>query len=186
MSAPLLQALHAPQPGRTTQQPSARPVRAAPRTAPSRGPRPMTGVLVTVAVILAVLGIQLALSIQISSGAYEARSLQTEERDLKRVERVLTQHMDKLSSPQHLAEQAAQLGMVENLHPASLRLSDAAVLGSLELSTSAVRENNVPNAALSTIAPIDAAGLQPAEETPAAEALKPVRWKGKLPAPVTH
>lgn len=144
---------------------------------------------VLVGVFLGLLGIQLALSIIISSGAYEARALKVEERDLMRVERVLSQNMDKLSSPQNLAANAAQLGMVENLHPATLRLSDGAILGTLETATSEVRENRVPNATLATLAPVDAAGLtadQSAAKSQTPTTSAPVRWKGKLPAPATH
>ncbi|MBC9955352.1 hypothetical protein ICM05_12035 [Leucobacter sp. cx-42] len=161
-------------------------VSATPRKKPSRV---VLVSAVLVGVFLGLLGIQLALSIVISSGAYEARALKTEERDLLRVERVLSQNMDKLSSPQNLAANAAQLGMVENLHPATLRLSDGAILGSLETATSEVRANNVPNATLSALTPVDAAGLsadQKPAKSQAAATSAPVRWKGKLPAPATH
>ncbi|WP_025133676.1 hypothetical protein [Leucobacter sp. PH1c] len=162
----------------------------APRQAKRAGLSPLVGSLVAVGVILVILATQLGLSIAISQGAYETRALEVEKRDLARVERVLTQNVDKLSSPQNLAENAAALGMVQNSRPATLRMSDGAVLGALESETSEARGNLIPNATLETMPVVDAAGLlvprdattgaQPDPSTPA------VRWQGKLPAPETH
>lgn len=162
----------------------------APRRAARAGRSPLLGALVAVGVVLAILATQLGLSIAVSQGAYETRALEIEQRDLARVERVLAQNVDRLASPQNLAENAATLGMVQNARPAALRLSDGAILGSLESPTSEVRGNMIPNSTLESMPVVDAEGLlvsrnQPsgASETPA-EA--PVRWKGKLPAPDTH
>ncbi|UOQ58347.1 hypothetical protein MUN78_05785 [Leucobacter allii] len=163
----------------------------APAAAKRAGRSPLVGALLAVGVILAILATQLGLSIAISQGAYEARALEVEQRDLSRVERVLSQNVDKLSSPQNLAENAAQLGMVQNVRPAALRLSDGAVLGSLETETTAAQGNLVPNATLETMPVVDAAGLLVSRDAPAAGSQDasteaPVRWKGKLPAPATH
>lgn len=176
-------------PDRAPERERTRHLSPAPRPAPRRGLSPLLGGLVAVGVVLAILATQLGLSIAVSKGAYEARALEIEERDLGRVERVLSQNVDKLASPQNLAENAAALGMVQNAQPATLRLSDGAILGSLESTTSEARANLIPNATLDHMPVIDAEGLLVSRDTvkgapQAAQA--PVRWKGKLPAPETR
>lgn len=176
---------HAPQaPGR----PNLRPV---PAPAPERKVKrsPVLGAIIAVGVILGIFAMQLALSIFVSEGAYETRALEIEKRDLARVERVLSQHLDKLSSPQNLADNAVGLGMVQNVHPATLRLSDGQIQGTLETSTRAASDNLVPNSMLATLPVLDAEGLTTTRgqgEAPAVELSAAVRWKGKLPAPETH
>lgn len=167
-----------------------RPVRQA--AGKKRGLSPLLAALTCVGIILAILAAQLGLSIAVSQGAYEARALELEQRDLLRVERVLSQNVDKLSSPQNLAVNAAELGMVQNATPATLRLSDSKVLGSLDTRTSAVQDNLVPNATLENLPVVDADGLLvsrndgQAEKDAALAATAPVPWQGKLPAPDTH
>lgn len=181
-------------PQRTPAAPSERHLRLAPAAPQQRtraGLSPLVGSLVAVGVILVILATQLGLSIAISQGAYETRALELEQRDLARVERVLSQNVDKLSSPQNLAENAAALGMVQNSRPATLRMSDGAVLGALESETSEARGNLVPNATLETMPVVDAAGLLVSRDGAGASAQAgpsepAVRWQGKLPAPETH
>lgn len=152
----------------------------------------LAGSLTAVAVILVTLFAQLGLSIAVSEGAYEARALQLELRDLTRVERVLSQNAAKLASPQNLAVNAAQLGMVQNTTPATLRLSDGAVLGTLEGPTAAVATNTVSNVSLEGLPIVDADGLlvdrdpEQAVAAAATQANTPVPWEGALPAPQTH
>lgn len=171
--------------------PAERHLRAA-QPRPRRKRSPLVGALIAVGVVLGIFATQLGLSIAVSQGAYETRALELEQRDLLRVERVLQQNVEKLSSPQNLAENAVQLGMVQNAHPASLRLSDAAVLGTLESNTSDVQENLVPNATLDSMPVVDADGLlvqrddDEAAAATAGEAAPPVPWQGELPAPKTH
>lgn len=153
---------------------------------------PLAGALIAVAVVLAIFATQLGLSIAISQGAYESRALEVEQRDLGRVERVLAQNVDKLASPQNLAENAAALGMVQNTRPATLRLSDGAVLGALQSETTEASGNLIPNATLESMPVVDAAGLlvpRTSGQAAGAQAENidpPVRWTGKLPAPDTH
>lgn len=153
---------------------------------------PLMGALTAVGVILVTLFAQLGLSIAVSEGAYEARALQVELRDLTRVERVLSQNTGKLASPQNLADNAAKLGMVQNTTPATLRLSDGAVLGTLAGPTAAVTENLVPNSTLEGLPVVDADGLlternpEQAEQAAAAAATAAIPWEGPLPAPQTH
>ncbi|KIP52408.1 hypothetical protein [Leucobacter komagatae] len=162
-----------------------------PVTAPAAAPRksPVVGAIVAVCVILGIFAAQLALSILVSQGAYESRALSIEERDLGRVERVLSQNLDKLASPQNLVENAGALGMVQNVSPATMRLSDGAIKGSLDSATRDAGENLVPNAQLDTLPTIDAKGLlgaQTAAKAPVTDAAAAVAWKGKLPAPETR
>lgn len=153
---------------------------------------PLVGALTAVAVVLTVLFAQLGLSIAVSQGAYETRALQTELKELTRVERVLSQNAEKLASPQNLAENAARLGMVQNTTPATLRLSDGAVLGNIVGAKAALTANTVSNSTLAGIPVVDANGLLSARDSEkaaiAAEAAKltPVAWEGLLPAPQTH
>lgn len=168
------------------------------RLAPRSGGRtrraplsPLVGALLAVGIVLAIFAVQLGLSIMISQGAYETRALQVEQRDLMRVERVLQQNVDKLASPQNLAENAAGLGMVQNSHPATLRLSDSTVLGDLDSPTEDAAANVVPNSTLESMPVVDADGLlvprgAAGEADDAAAQAPPVPWKGKLPAPATH
>ncbi|MHA3684554.1 hypothetical protein ACXR2W_09895 [Leucobacter sp. HY1908] len=163
-------------------------LRLAPSVRRKIGRSPVVASLVAVGIVLAIFATQLGLSIAISQGAYEARALEVEQRDLGRVERVLSQNVGKLSSPQNLAENAAGLGMVQNARPATLRLSDGVVLGTLESVTSDPRGNIIPNATLESMPVVDAAGLlvPRAASAQSAPSQPPVRWKGKLPAPNTH
>lgn len=163
--------------------------------APAQGARtrrPLFAAFSAVGLVLIIMVAQLGLSIAISQGAYESDALELEQRDLLRVERVLQQNVDQLSSPQNLAENAAGLGMVQNVQPASLRLSDGAVLGDLASRTEVTSPNLVPNATLEKLPIVSADGLlvsRESETAAAAAALTasaPVPWKGKLPAPETR
>lgn len=153
---------------------------------------PLFGALSAVAIVLTILFAQLGLSIAVSQGAYETRALQTELKDLSRVERVLSQNADKLASPQNLAENALKLGMVQNTTPATLRLSDGAVLGNIVGAKASVAGNTVANSTLQGIPVVDANGLLTVRESEKAAlsaqaaALTPVTWEGLLPAPQTH
>lgn len=175
----------APRPA-TEESPRLRPVSA---PAIRRKKNPVVGAVVVVCVILGIFAGQLALSILISEGAYETRALEIEQRDLKRVERVLSQNLDKLSSPQNLADNAAALGMVQNVTPATIRLSDGTIQGSLDSATREASQNLVPNAQLANLPVLDAEGLLTSRGTdgpPAIDASAAVRWQGKLPAPETR
>jgi len=177
--------------GRRSQQ-AGPGLRAVPERSAGRRLSPLVVALTGVGMILAILFAQLGLSIAVSEGAYEARALQSELRDLTRVERVLSQNTDKLASPQNLADNAVKLGMVQNTTPATLRLSDGAVLGTLGGPTAAVAGSLVPNATLEGLPVVDADGLlternsEQAAQAAAAAAATAVPWEGPLPAPQTH
>jgi len=85
--------------------------------------------LVTVASLFAILIAQLLLSIVVSDGAYQISSLQQVQRELARDSQSLTEQLQILQSPQHLAANAQALGMVTNSSTAYLQLSDGTVIG---------------------------------------------------------
>ncbi len=83
----------------------------------------------TAGVMFGVMIAQMLLSIALESGAYEIAHLQTANKEATRTFEKVTQEIDRLASPQHLATNAEALGMLSNNTPAYLRLSDGAVLG---------------------------------------------------------
>lgn len=85
--------------------------------------------LVTVGGLFAILVAQLLLSIVVSDGAYQISALQQEQKELTRDQQSLTEELQVLESPQHLAANAEELGMVTNSSTAYLRLADGTVLG---------------------------------------------------------
>ena len=188
-----LRSAPAPSPAARPSRDHLRPVDPSRPAARPRSVRsPLAVALTGVGILLAILATQLGLSIAVSQGAYEVRALELEQRDLTRVERVLSQNVDKLASPQNLAENASKLGMVQNATPAALRLSDHKVRGSLTARTSDVGSNLVPNSALVGLPVVNAEGLLVSRSRGQADAAAgsasqaPVAWKGKLPAPDTH
>ncbi|MGO2659912.1 hypothetical protein [Mycetocola reblochoni] len=72
---------------------------------------------------------QLVLGTALSHGAYEISALQTQERNLGWTLQDLNEDVQTISSPQNIARQAQEMGMIVDGSPAYLRLSDSAVLG---------------------------------------------------------
>ncbi|WP_166984554.1 hypothetical protein [Canibacter zhoujuaniae] len=149
----------------------------------------------TVACGLTVLGVifgQMGLVAVTSMDAYELTALKSEVRDVTRVNTVLAQNVEAKNSPQNLADNAASLGMVLSESPAYLRLSDGVIIGNPTPSTSKPVKNTVANSTLTDITILDATGgvTQRADtvgDKPVdPDVLRPVSWKGELPAPVTH
>ncbi len=85
--------------------------------------------IVTAAVMFGVMVAQMLLSVALESGAYEIAHLQSANKEANRSYQQMSQDIDRLASPQHLALNAEALGMLSNNTPAYLRLSDGAVLG---------------------------------------------------------
>ena len=144
----------------------------------------VVGVAVGIVSVL-IIAAQLALSMMQTSDAYELASLKVQQRDMARVERVLQQNVASLSSPQNLAANAKDLGMVQNVQPGYLRLSDGTILGDPTAVTQSVVTNNVPNATLGAVLGADAS-LRQADAAAAGAGGTPVPWSGNLPAPITH
>lgn len=72
----------------------------------------MMHALVAVVGVFVIIGAQLGLSIALSAGAYEIGDLQDRQRDLERTQQALDEQLQVMSSTQHLALNAAALGMV--------------------------------------------------------------------------
>ena len=92
---------------------------------------------VVVVGVFSIVVAQLMLSIALSNGAYEIESLQSQQKEVDRTNSALSEQLDGLSAPQSLAASAESLGMVANVHPAYLRLSDGAVLGTPQTASGA-------------------------------------------------
>jgi len=187
----------------------------APRPAPARTRPPLEAVetgrrrrpairhaIVCVVVLFSIVVAQLLMSIVLTQGAYQLESLQGSATQLQRQVQISQVQLQKASSPQNLASQAAALGMVGDGNPVYLRLSDGAVLGApAQGSTPAAGQNLVPNALV--VPPAVPADTAPAPQEPAAATAPPagedgpgasapapadalVPWQGELPAPATH
>lgn len=157
------------------------------QTAPAKKKKPMFTAIVLISILLLTMVAELGLSIANSQGAYDLRALNTEQRDLRRVGSLVQQNVEKLSSPQNLAANAQQLGMVQNVQPANLRLSDGAILGALDTKQATVDSESVPNSTLSDMPVINAKGMLVDRSAVAGATVEtPKRWKGKLPVPDTH
>ncbi|MEA9983914.1 hypothetical protein [Subtercola sp. RTI3] len=151
--------------------------------------------------VMAIVVTQLLLSIGLSNGAYQIESLQSTQKDLGRSNESLSEKIDSLSSPQNLAASAESLGMVSNVNPVYLRLSDGAVLGTPKKAQASAgsltggQSSLTPNAAIAGAAaagqpatPTAAAGAAAVTPSapPAAAAAATVPWTGELPSPTTH
>ncbi len=166
-------------------------------TRPQRRARPRAAHAVAIVMgVFAILLTQLLLSISLSEGAYRITSLEAARVELSRSEQVLTESLDTLRSPQHLAMNAESLGMVANSSPAYLRLSDGIVLGApvaagagsgLFDGTTATIGNvllaEVPLATHSSSAAVGATTPGASEPTALATVPSPA---GAIPSPVTR
>jgi len=121
---------------RPLRQPALRPA-AAPRrhlevvpTRAQRRARPrMLPALVTIGGIGVILVAQLLLSIVIADGAYQIASLQSAKHDAELQQHALSEQLDLLASPQHLAANAEALGMVASGSAVYLDARTGAVSG---------------------------------------------------------
>ena len=121
---------------------------------------------------------KLLLSVALSQGAYESSHAESELKHLQQNAQAVGEDLDRVKSPQYLAENAAALGMVTNAHPAYLRLSDGAVLGQPQAADSATggAGNAVPNSLLADV---------PLVTDPAPAAVEPVAKAAEKPAEKT-
>ncbi|QWT23168.1 hypothetical protein KPL76_10490 [Subtercola sp. PAMC28395] len=148
---------------------------------------------VVVVGVFAIVVTQLLLSIGLSNGAYQIESLQNQQKDLGRSNESLSEKLDGLSSPQNLAASAESLGMVTNVNPVYLRLSDGAVLGTPKAATAATgsltggQSSLTPNALTAGTAAAAVPATAAAPSAPTATTPPPsVAWQGDLPSPTTH
>lgn len=146
--------LHALPAREPEQQPEReRHLRALPGIAPRRTPRLVHGIVALVGLTGIVIA-QLGLSVVISEGAYRLTALQSESTALARTEQTLAEDIAVLSSPQHVAVAAHELGMLAGQPSQFLTLSGEATAGgpdALHMQAPAVDGFGVavPNALLS-------------------------------------
>ena len=110
--------------------------------------------IVTVITIFIIIVAQILLSVSLQSGAYEIAGLQRNVKELGRTYQSATQDLNRMTSPQNIAQSAEVLGMVGNSNPAYLRLSDSLVTGAATPaggSTLFAQGNLVPNAMLAEV-----------------------------------
>jgi hypothetical protein len=125
---------------------------------------------ITIGGVFAILIAQLLISIVLSDGAYQISALQSEQKELSRSAGTLTEELDLLASPQHLAASAEALGMVSNTNPAFLRLTDGAVLGAPAAADATAGSVIGPGGSLlvpnSLLAGVPLAGVSTPEQAP--------------------
>ncbi|WP_405217416.1 hypothetical protein [Agrococcus sp. Ld7] len=119
-----------------------------------RAPRLVHGVL-ALAGLAGIVVAQLGLTVVISEGAYSLSALQGESNVLARAEQSLAEDVAVLSSPQHVAVAADELGMLAGQPSQFLTLSGAATAGgpdALHMQAPALDQFGmyVPNALLET------------------------------------
>ena len=113
-------------------QPAAEPRRhleVAPTRAQRRARPRMLPALVTIGGIGVILLAQLLLSIVIADGAYQVSGLQSAKHDAVLQQHALSEQLDLLASPQHLAANAEALGMVASGNAVYLDAKTGAVTG---------------------------------------------------------
>jgi hypothetical protein len=182
-----------------------RHLRALPAPDVRRAPRLMHGVLALTGLV-GIVAAQLGLSVVISQGAYDLGALNAESSALARTEQTLAEEVAVLSSPQHVAVAADDLGMLAGQPSQFLTLSGEATAGgpdALHMQVPALDRFGmyVPNALLQT-QPVTAAAvadvraeiepypgmLLPASESvpaQAEEAAAPPATQPEQPAPGT-
>lgn len=170
MARPMVGALTAPRPGTPT------PTRALHAVSPSvvRRRRPkIFFALVTVFTIVIIIVAQILLSVSLQSGAYEIAGLQRSVKELGRTYQSATQDLNRMTSPQNVAQSAEMLGMVGHSNPVYLRLSDSLVTGAATSaggSTLFAQGNLVPNALLAEVIAEREAAARTAAQVAAAQA----------------
>jgi cell division protein FtsL len=102
-----------------------------PLTAPTRARRrPRLGyAIIAVLGAMLIAAAQTALSAMTTQSTFELAELDAQQRELTLQSQQLYDEVAGLSSPQNLAERAAELGMVIDAAPSYLRLSDSAIVG---------------------------------------------------------
>lgn len=184
MNATVRQTAQPLAPSRTPER-RLRPVTA---PAPRRKPK-LAYALAALGGALAIGAAQIALSLAITQDSFALADLSSQQRELDLRTHALQEELTGLSSPQVLAGEAAELGMVVAGSPSYLRLSDGAVFGAGMGAdgTSTVDPNGagaVGNA-LVTAPPVEAPVSEDGVVAPPAQDLPPAITDG-LPSPTTR
>jgi hypothetical protein len=117
------------QPARQPAAPPRRHLEVVPTRAQRRARPRMLPALVTIGGIGVILLAQLLLSIVIANGAYQITGLQAAKHDAVLQQHALSEQLDLLASPQHLAANAEALGMVASGNAVYLDAKTGAVTG---------------------------------------------------------
>lgn len=114
--------------GRPAEQPR-RHLEVVPTRAQRRARPRMLPALITIGGIGVIMLAQLLLSIVVADGAYQISSLQSAKHDAVLQQHALSEQLDLLASPQHLAANAEALGMVASGNAVYLDAKTGAVTG---------------------------------------------------------
>ncbi len=128
MSTAVIADLHATERAPQLEPTPERHLRALPAPAVRRAPRLVHGVL-ALAGLAGIVCAQLGLTVMISEGAYTLSAMQGESSALARAEQSLAEDVAVLSSPQHVAVAADELGMLAGQPSQFLTLSGTATAG---------------------------------------------------------
>jgi len=114
------------------------PPLAAPRALPVARPKVVAAAAVLTGTVCVVVA-QLLLSIGTANGAYRLAELEQHSEVLTRQQQVQAESLQALAAPQHLAAQAAALGMVPDDSAAYLDARSGRILGSTEATSGTVQ-----------------------------------------------
>ncbi len=152
MARPMVGALTAPR--QATPMPTGALHAVSPSVVRRRRPK-IFFALVTVFTIFVIIVAQILLSVSLQSGAYEIAGLQRSVKELGRTYQSATQDLNRMTSPQNVAQSAELLGMVGHSNPVYLRLSDSLVTGAATAAGAGgalvAQGNLVPNALLAEV-----------------------------------
>lgn len=120
---------HGPARSRPVRRPAnPRQLSAVPRLAPTQQPRTPFVVLVVALMAVGLVGL-LVINTSMQRKAFELTNLQQRADTLQERRQALEMDVERLSSPDRIAEEADRLGMVPVASPAFVRLEDGEVLG---------------------------------------------------------
>jgi hypothetical protein len=165
----------------------------------------MLPALITIGGIGVILLAQLLLSIVIADGAYQISSLQSAKHDAVLQQHALSEQLDLLASPQHLAANAEALGMVASGNAVYLDAKTGTVTGNssavggsmlgsgdqvgnvLLTGTALVTPNPTTGTGTTTTTTTDASGdSQASTDAGTGGAGQDPQTPGLLPSPTTH
>ena len=193
------------QPLRQPAAPPRRHLEVVPTRAQRRARPRMLPALVTIGGIGAILLAQLLLSIVIADGAYQITGLQSAKHDAVLQQHALSEQLDLLASPQHLAANAEALGMVASGSAVYLDARTGAVSGTgsadggsmlgsgdqvgnvLLTGTALVTPSSTGSGTTTTTSTTDASGdSQSSTDAGTGGAGQDPQTPGLLPSPTTH
>ncbi|UOE44864.1 hypothetical protein [Agromyces larvae] len=153
-------------PGRRAgEAPAAPRLRPVPQAERRKAPR-LVYAIIAIGALASIVVAQLLLSLALTEGAYEIDGYQMQQIKLEREEQKLREDLDRLESPQNIAQNAESIGMVPGTNPVYLQLSNGAVLGQPSVAEGGAQASGplVPNSLIDGVPPVNEL---PQQETPA-------------------